>query len=299
MSTNIEQPTPHTAAEGHDGAATCLLSSAYFPPVQWMQKLHRYGHAIVERCDNFTKQTYRNRCLIATANGVQALTVPIERYDGAKCPMRDIRISDHGNWRHLHWQALVSAYGETPFFEYYADDIRPFFEEHRWKYLLDFNLDITHTLCSLLDVRPDLTLSDHYIDADETICGGGGLNGSAAGLSEAFESFGGAKGLNEAAEGLGGAKGLGEAAESFGEAIKGLGGAKGLDVAAEGLGSSSACSLFVDYRDAIRPKHPLPDAEFEARPYYQVRAQRHGFLPNLSVLDLLFNEGPEGIFWLL
>ena len=236
-----------------------LLSTTYFGPVQWYQKLNRH-RCIIEQHDNFVKQTYRNRCVIASANGPQTLTVPIERYDGMKCAMRDIRISDHGNWRHLHWQALMSAYGETPFFEYYADDIRPFFEEHRWKYLLDFNLDITHTLCSLLDVRPDLTLSDHYIDADETICGGGGLDRAAAG-------FGGA--------------------------------VKGLDGAVEGLGgSSSACSLFVDYRDAIRPKHPLPDAEFEARPYYQVRAQRHGFLPNLSVLDLLFNEGPEGIFYL-
>ena len=243
-----------------------LLSTTYFGPVQWYQKLNRH-RCIIEQHDNFVKQTYRNRCVIASANGPQTLTVPIERYDGMKCAMRDIRISDHGNWRHLHWQALVSAYGETPFFEYYADDIRPFFEEHRWKYLLDFNLDITHTLCSLLDVRPDLTLSDHYIDADETICGGEGLDG-------AVESLGGAT-------------------ESFEEAVKGLNGA------AEGLGSSSACSLFVDYRDAIRPKHPLPDVEFEAHPYYQVRAQRHGFLPNLSVLDLLFNEGPEGIFWLL
>ena len=270
-----------------------LLSTTYFGPVQWYQKLNRH-HCIIEQHDNFVKQTYRNRCVIASANGPQTLTVPIERYDGMKCAMRDIRISDHGNWRHLHWQALVSAYGETPFFEYYADDIRPFFEEHRWKYLLDFNLDITHTLCSLLDVRPDLTLSDHYIDADETICGGGGLDGAVAGLSEAFESFGGAvKGLNGAAESFVGAKGLDGTAESFGGADKGLNGA------AESLGSSSACSLFVDYRDAIRPKHPLPDAEFEARPYYQVRAQRHGFLPNLSVLDLLFNEGPEGIFWLL
>ena len=242
-----------------------LLSTTYFGPVQWYQKLNRH-RCIIEQHDNFVKQTYRNRCVIASANGPQTLTVPIERYDGMKCAMRDIRISDHGNWRHLHWQALVSAYGETPFFEYYADDIRPFFEERRWKYLLDFNLDITHTLCSLLDVRPDLTLSDHYIDADETICGGGGLDGAATGLSEAFEGFGGA--------------------------------VKGLNGAAESLGSSSACSLFVDYRDAIRPKHPLPDAEFEARPYYQVRAQRHGFLPNLSVLDLLFNEGPEGIFYL-
>ena len=257
-----------------------LLSTTYFGPVQWYQKLNRH-RCIIEQHDNFVKQTYRNRCVIASANGPQTLTVPIERYDGMKCAMRDIRISDHGNWRHLHWQALVSAYGETPFFEYYADDIRPFFEEHRWKYLLDFNLDITHTLCSLLDVRPDLTLSDHYIDADETICGSGSLDGAAAGLSEAFESFGGA------------VKGFDGAAESFGGAVKGL------DGASESLGSSSACSLFVDYRDAIRPKHPLPDAEFEARPYYQVRAQRHGFLPNLSVLDLLFNEGPEGIFWLL
>ena len=255
-----------------------LLSTTYFGPVQWYQKLNRH-HCIIEQHDNFVKQTYRNRCVIASANGPQTLTVPIERYDGMKCAMRDIRISDHGNWRHLHWQALVSAYGETPFFEYYADDIRPFFEEHRWKYLLDFNLDITHTLCSLLDVRPDLTLSDHYIDADETICGGGSLNATAAGFEEAV-------------------KGLDGAAESFGEAVKGLGGANGLDGAAESLGSSSACSLFVDYRDAIRPKHPLPDVEFEARPYYQVRAQRHGFLPNLSVLDLLFNEGPEGIFYL-
>ena len=270
---NPDQPkhiTPRPKGRGEPREAWrgggALLSTTYFGPVQWYQKLNRH-RCIIEQHDNFVKQTYRNRCVIASANGPQTLTVPIERYDGMKCAMRDIRISDHGNWRHLHWQALVSAYGETPFFEYYADDIRPFFEEHRWKYLLDFNLDITQTLCSLLDVRPDLTLSDHYIDADETICGSGSLSGAAAGLSEAFESFGGA--------------------------VKGLGGA------AESLGSSSACSLFVDYRDAIRPKHPLPDAEFEARPYYQVRAQRHGFLPNLSVLDLLFNEGPEGIFWLL
>ena len=283
---NPDQPkhiTPRPKGRGEPREARrgggALLSTTYFGPVQWYQKLNRH-RCIIEQHDNFVKQTYRNRCVIASANGPQTLTVPIERYDGMKCAMRDIRISDHGNWRHLHWQALVSAYGETPFFEYYADDIRPFFEEHRWKYLLDFNLDITHTLCSLLDVRPDLTLSDHYIDADETICGSGGLDGAAAGFEEAN-------------------KGLNGAAESFGGAVKGLERAKGLNGVAESLGSSSACSLFVDYRDAIRPKHPLPDAEFEARPYYQVRAQRHGFLPNLSVLDLLFNEGPEGIFWLL
>lgn len=115
-----------------------LLSSAYFGPVQWYQKLNRYDKVSVEAYDSFIKQTYRNRCVIATANGVQALTVPVERTtepaaaadspQALKCLMKDVRISDHGNWRHLHWNALMSAYGESPFFEYYADDIRPFFE---------------------------------------------------------------------------------------------------------------------------------------------------------------------------
>ena len=222
--------TPPSYGEGEaaqarrGGGASVLLSSTYFGPIQWYQKLHRMP-CIIEQHDHFVKQTYRNRCVIATANGTQTLTVPIERYDGTKCPMRDIRISDHGNWRHLHWNALVSAYGETPFFEFYADDLRPFFEKHH-TFLFDLNLDIMHTMCQLLDVRPQVTLSEQYIVLP------------------------------------------------------------------------SEDDAVVDFREAIRPKHPLPDADFNPTPYYQVRAQRHGFLPNLSILDLLFNEGPEGIFYL-
>ena len=109
-----------------------LLSSTYFGPVQWYQKLYRYGKLYVEAYDSFTKQTYRNRCVIATTSGTQALTVPVERpvttvcsdetATFGKCLMKDVRISDHGNWRHLHWNALASAYGESPFFEFYADE---------------------------------------------------------------------------------------------------------------------------------------------------------------------------------
>lgn len=254
---------------------TILLSSTYFGPVQWYQKLNRH-RCVIEQHDNFVKQTYRNRCVIASANGPQTLTVPTERYDGLKCPMRDIRISDHGNWRHLHWQALVSAYGETPFFEYYADDLRPYFEERRWDYLLDFNLDIMHTLCSLLDVRPTLSLSDHYITTDApTAVHAATTTAHAA----ATATTGGSDSMGEEAE-------LNAESKLFEEA-------KGVGCMGEEAGSN-----FIDLRDAIRPKRPLPDSEFDPRPYYQVRAARHGFLPNLSVLDLLFNEGPEGIFWL-
>ena len=200
-----------------------LLSTTYFGPVQWYQKLYRHEEVEIEQWESFQKQTYRNRCLIATTQGVQALTVPIERQFTYVNYIKDIRISDHGNWRHLHWNALMSAYGESPFFEYYQDDIRPFFEK-RWDYLFDFNEAIREKMCELLDIQPKVSFS--------------------------------------------------------------------LEFKVYSLEKEK------DFREAIRPKHPLPDPDFEPKPYYQVYQQKHGFLPNLSILDLLFNMGPEGIFYL-
>ena len=226
--------------------STALLSTTYFGPIQWYQKLNRYDHCVIEQFDNFQKQTYRNRCRIATANGSQVLTVPVERTEG-KCLMRDVRISDHGAWRHLHWNALQSAYGESPFFEFYADDLHPFFER-RWTFLLDFNMDITNKLCELLDIHPRLSLTTNYTPSMS-----------------------------------------GEEEKSFGKEEKTLG---------EDEKSREEMEPFIDFREAIHPKHPLPDADFAPRPYYQQHAPRHGFQPNLSILDLLFNEGNEAIFFL-
>lgn len=200
-----------------------LLATTYFGPVQWYQKLNQSDRCLIERHDHFIKQTYRNRCVIATTNGLQALTVPIERFERAHCAMLNIRISDHGSWRHLHWNALQSAYGESPFFEFYADDIRPFFER-RWDFLVDFNMETTQKMCELLDIQPHITLTDAYVSAEDV------------GVT--------------------------------------------------------------DYRDVIRPKNPLPDDRFQPRHYYQVYEQKHGFQPNLSILDLLFNEGPEAVLYL-
>lgn len=145
--------------------STALLQTTYFGPVQWYQKLHRYDCCYIEQHDSYQKQTYRNRCVIATANGPQALTVPVEhevcnKQEASKT--KDLRISDHNQWRRVHWNALQSAYSESPFFDYYADDIHPFFEK-KYTFLLDFNEAIRQTVCALIDIHPNVVYSSAFM----------------------------------------------------------------------------------------------------------------------------------------
>ena len=127
-----------------------FLSTAYLAPIEYYSKLLK-GDVYIEQYENYIKQTYRNRCTILSANGPMALSVPIESAGGKKCAIRDVRMADHGNWRHLHWNALISAYNSTPFFEYYQDEFRPFYE-NEYRYLFDFNEDLRSLICQLIDI---------------------------------------------------------------------------------------------------------------------------------------------------
>ena len=242
---------------------TALLQTTYFGPVQWYQKLYRYDHCLIEQYDSYQKQTYRNRCVIATANGLQALTVPVEhnancQLSTVNCPLdpvalhlqvkefvKDLRISDHNQWRKVHWNALQSAYRESPFFEYYVDDIRPFFE-HKYDFLIDFNEAIRQKICELIDIHPHVEYTTEYVKPTANCQ-----------LSNRI----------------------------FSTLIP--------------LGVRTVnCQLVKDFREVIHAKHPQPDADFEAKPYWQVFQHRYGFQPNLSILDLLFCMGPESVFYL-
>ena len=188
------------------------MHTTYFGNIEWYRELlatlQEYGTTgvlddIIDNGERWQKQTERNRCMIATANGLQMLTVPVSvPAKEGNITTGDILISDHGNWRHLHWNALSSAYGMSPFFDYYADDIKPFFTE-KWEFLADYNLSITKKMIELL----------------------GG-------------------------------------------------------------------------EDIIRQKTIRFSSDKETKPYYQTFQKRHGFIPNLSVLDLLSNEGPDAVLFL-
>ena len=117
------------------------LTSAYLAPVEYYAVLAAAETVYLEHCDYYVKQTYRNRCHIAAANGVMALSIPVEKATKEKILTRDIRISDHSDWQTQHWRSIESAYNSTPFFEYYKDDLLPFYEK-KWTFLYDFNLEI-------------------------------------------------------------------------------------------------------------------------------------------------------------
>lgn len=213
-SDNLYPPPSNENGEG------TLLSTAYLAPIQWYTKLLTYPEARIDVHEHYVKQTYRNRCRILMPDGPTDLVLPVEAAS-THTPICDLRISEHGAWRHHHWNALRTAYGNSPFFEYYADDLAPFYER-RIPFLVDFNEGLRATICQLIDIETPIHLTSSYVPVAANDC-----------------------------------------------------------------------------RALISPKQSLKaDDDFRAAPYYQVFAQRLGFQPNLSIVDLLFNMGPESILTL-
>ena len=215
-----------------------LLNTAYFPPVEYFALMAKEftlspdrvfpSVVYIEACENYQKQSYRNRCMFYSSSGKQSLSFPIVHVDGThnNIPVTEVRVDYSTGWVVRHERAISSAYGTSAYFDYYADE-----------------------LFSILDSRPETLfglnwkLTEFFIEK----------TGLAVDMrpTEFFCPYG---------------------SDAYGQ----------------------------DFREKIHPKRPdtvLGDLGIE-KPYFQVFSGKYGFLSGLSVMDLLFNEGPDSILWL-
>jgi hypothetical protein len=196
-----------------------VLSTAYLAPVQYYSKLARFPAVLIENEEHYSKQSYRNRCDIYSANGQQTLSIPVMKGQGPKAKITEVRIDYTENWQKLHWKSFESAYRNSPFFDFVADEIYGFYEK-QIPLLFDFNLQLQQVVTELLEIDVEIKFTGRY--------------------------------------------------------------------------EKQYIEPFIDYRDSIHPKKRCrqPDPLFEVSSYYQVFEEKHGFIKNLSIIDLMFNEGP-------
>ena len=202
----------------NNSAEDIVLSSVYAGNIDYYSSLISSNSAVIDIHEFFRKQSYRNRCVIAGANGPLNLIVPIQRGSG-KNKVKDIKIDHSQNWKKIHWKSLESAYRTSPYFEYYEHLFYPVYHENKLKFLLDLNDKMAEIILSCLQFEKSIPKSNQYISKE---------------------------------------------------------------------------SESVDYRQKIHPKQPNLDVSAGIK-YIQVFEDKLGFFPNLSVLDLVFNEGPNAI----
>jgi hypothetical protein len=202
-----------------------IFPTACWPNLQYFIHFLKADAIEIEQHDNFEKQTYRNRCVILSANGVLPLTVPVV-HTGKRQICSEVRIFYGDRWQARHWGALTSAYRRSPYFEFFEDEIHPFYK-NRYESLLEQNLMQLETVFKLLRLDKIYKLTDSYEDSPS-----------------------GAEDL----------RWLRFAERSF----------KDDPAAAEALSVE----------------------------YYQTFGHKSGFFPNLSILDLLFNQGLKSLDYL-
>ena len=229
-----------------------LLSTAYFPPVSYFAAIakemgglsNRYdgGSSLelspsviyIEACENYQKQSYRNRCRFYGAEGVQTLSFPIVHKGGThKLPISEIEVDYSTPWLQQHQRAIVSAYRTSAYFEYYMDELFAIMDSRPAK-LFDLNMKLIRFLIEKTGIAADIRLTQDFSRDGKIVTEDGNV---------------------------------------------------------------IECE---DLRETIHPKRQdtiLQEYGLD-KPYFQVFSPKHGFQSNLSIMDLLFNEGPDSIIYL-
>ena len=140
--------------------STVLLSTAYLPNIHYLSKVINHDTIVIEKHENFVKQTYRNRCDIVTANGKLSLSIPLIK-QADKELISDKKISYAEDWQKQHWRTIVSAYKNSPYFEFFEDEFKPFYE-NQFEYLIDYNTQLLQTILHILRVKKQIEFTQNF-----------------------------------------------------------------------------------------------------------------------------------------
>jgi len=232
-----------------------IIDIQYFPSVNLYKNLYKFSNIVFDQYESYQKMGFRNRCQLTGAEGVIGLRVPLVGGRGQKTLVKDVRISDRQPWQAQHWKTIVSCYSRSPWFDHYRDELEGLYRR-RFDYLLDWDLAGFDWSLRVLGLVIGVGLTERwerdYSPLEVEDWRGRLRPGGAGGAERA-----GAHGMDWAE-----ARGMDQ--EVAGEVDR----AEAREV---GKGEAGRVDRIVRYR--------------------QVFEERTGFIPNLSILDLLFCEG--------
>jgi len=138
------------------------LSTAYFPSIYWMALAYQNEEIQIDLLETYPKQTYRNRCHIATANGMMTLSAAVKKPSGNRSKTSEIVLDYTQNWPLIHWRSIQAAYQSSAFFLYYQDEIEALFAT-TYTSLSEMNETILLSLSQLIGFSPKIVYAEEFI----------------------------------------------------------------------------------------------------------------------------------------
>lgn len=146
-----------------------VLPTAYFAPIGYYARLYQ-GPVVIDACEHYVKQTLRNRCVIATGQGPQVLSINVEKGNRPHTPITEIRLSSHANWMHQHLYSLATYYGNSPFYEFYIDEIKEIMESVGYGgSLFELNEKLRSKICELIGFTPEVVYSTQWMGSEAMV----------------------------------------------------------------------------------------------------------------------------------
>ena len=144
-----------------------LLVTSYWPNLHYFFYVLNASIINIEQFDNYSKQSYRNRTQILSANGVLNLSIPIKKNKSEKV-INSIEISYKEDWQKNHWRAITSAYKNSPYFDFFEEDLKVFYS-NKYNLLIDYNLDQLKFIIKVLKQKENIQLTKQYESNPESV----------------------------------------------------------------------------------------------------------------------------------